>query len=145
MTRQTIEVETASSDTPDDVDLQVPLRTVCFIAELARDLMGKSASTAEEDDGDDELAAEILEDRGTDAVEEELRSLIDDLDEEAQIDLVALMWFGREDDDWAALRRIASEEHTNQTAGYLLGTPLLSDYLMAGLDRLGLDCSEAAP
>lgn len=135
-----------TGDFEDEVELRVPLRTVCFIAELAHDLMGKSASTAAEDDGDeDDPVLEILEDRGADAVEEELRSLIDDLDEEAQIDLVAIMWLGRDDDDWGALRTLAEQEHTPHTAEYLLGTPLISDYLTGGLNRLGFDCSEVEP
>ena len=130
----------------DEVELRVPLRTVCFIAELTHDLMGKSASTAAEDDGDeDDPVIEVLEDRGTDAIEEELRSLIDDLDEEAQIDLVALMWLGRDDDDWGAMRTLAKQEHTSHTADYLLGTPLVSDYLMGGLNRLGFYCSDVEP
>lgn len=123
----------------DDFDLRVPVRTVCFIAQRAHDLMGKVASSATEPDEDD-LAAEILEDRGQDPVEQVLRSLIDDLDEEAQVDLVALMWLGRDDDEWRSLRALAWQERSTPTADYILGTPLLADYLLAGLDKLGFEC-----
>jgi len=74
-----------------------------------------------------------------------LTSLIDDLDEDAQVDLVALMWLGREDEVWSALRELAWQERTPSPAAYLLGTPLLADYLLSGLDRLGLDCANPEP
>ncbi|MCB4457881.1 DUF3775 domain-containing protein [Leisingera sp. McT4-56] len=54
--------------------------------------------------------------------------MISDLDEEAQTDLVALMWLGREESDWQELRELAELEHNDFTADYLLGTPLLADY-----------------
>lgn len=124
------------------VEIAVPLQTVCYIAERAHDLMGKTASTEAENSLDDEdPEADILEDRGHDPVEEELRSVIEDLDEDAQVDLVALMWLGREDEDWSTLRELAWQERTSSPASYLLGTPLLADYLLSGLDRLGFDCA----
>ncbi len=128
-------------ESPNGEDLQVPVRTVCYIAERAHDLMGKSASTEAEDAPDEEDAvADILEDRGHDAVEEEPRSVIDDLDEIAQRDLVALLWLGRDDDEWNVLRDLAWQERTSSPASYLLGTPFLADYLFAGLEKLGLEC-----
>lgn len=126
-----------------DAEPRVPTRAVCYIATLAQDLMGKTASSASEDQVDeDDPVADVLEDRGMDAVEEELRMQIDDLDVEAQIDLVALMWLGRDDGDWAELRKLSEQEHNEATADYLLGTPLLADYLMAGLNKFELDCTE---
>ncbi|MFY0311309.1 DUF3775 domain-containing protein [Leisingera sp. D0M16] len=128
---------------PEAEGLRVTPRAVWFIAELAQDLMGKSASTAPEDAGDDnDPEADILEDRGRDPAEEELRSFIADLDEEAQTDLVALMWLGRDEGEWPELRELAELEHNDFTADYLLGTPLLSSYLQAGLDKLGISSQE---
>jgi hypothetical protein len=121
-------------------DLAVPPDTVCWIVERAHDLMGKTAPSAPASE-DDNVAAAVLEARGVDPVAEELASAIADLTEDAQIDLVALMWLGRDPtSDWAELRAIARHEHTAHTPGYLCGTPLLADHLRAGLDRLGLDC-----
>lgn len=134
----------ATSDT--EIDLAVPLRTVCYIAERAHDLMGKTASTEPEGVSDDEDPEnDILEDRGHDPVREELTSLIDDIDVEGQVDLVALMWLGREDEDWNTLQELAWQERTPSPASYLLGTPLLADYLWSGLNRLGLDCKDLEP
>jgi len=125
-------------------DLAVPLDTVCYIVERAHDLQGKTASSDRDaTNDDDDMAAAVLEDRPADAVYAELASVISDLDEDAQIDLVALMWLGREDaGDWAELREIARQEHTEATAAYVCGTPLLADYLLAGLAEFGLDCSD---
>lgn len=60
--------------------------------------------------------------------------------EDEQIDLVALAWLGRGDgalDDWADLRAEAARAHNNRTAAYLLGMPLLGDYLEEGLSQFG--------
>jgi hypothetical protein len=70
-------------------------------------------------------------------------SFISSLSEDEQIDLVALAWLGRDDntiEDWPALREEAGRAHANragQTANYLLGMPLLADYLEEGLSLFG--------
>lgn len=122
------------------VELTVPLDTVCFIVERAHDLQGKTGRSAAADE--DDPAVNILQAGGDDPVEQELTSVIADLDIDAQIDLVTLMWLGRDETaDWGELRATAVQEHTGATPAYLCGTPLLADYLLAGLDRLGLDCA----
>ena len=84
----------------------------------------------------------MLEDRPSDPVEIEVKSVISDLNDDAKYDLVALMWLGRDDDsDWSELRALAEQEHSSPTADYLCGTPLVADYILNGLDTLGLDCS----
>lgn len=133
-----------ATDTPrDGVTLSVPTDVVCFIIQQAHDLLGKSASSASEDDTSepDDPEIEVREDRDTDPAEAELRSVIADLPEDAQIDLVALMWLGRDDDDWDTLRALAEQEHNDATADYLCGTPLLADYLEDGMEALGLYCN----
>jgi hypothetical protein len=67
---------------------------------------------------------------------EELTSLSED----EQIDLVALVWLGREDhsaEDWAEVRAEASRAHNPTTANNLLGMPQLSDFLEEGYALLG--------
>ncbi len=59
-----------------------------------------------------------------------------------QIDLVALMWLGRGDgdlDNWRELRAEASRAHNNRTASYLIGTPMLADYLEEALSLVRQD------
>ncbi|MDG4648190.1 DUF3775 domain-containing protein [Roseibacterium sp. SDUM158017] len=128
-----------------EIELSVPLDTVCAIIELARDLQGKSESTLYDDEraDPDELEADIFEDRGSDPAALEFETLVSDLSEDAQTDLVALMWLGRGDDeDLDALRALASEERTGETHRYLLGTPMLADYLASGLEAIGRDCTD---
>ncbi|MCR4283373.1 MAG: DUF3775 domain-containing protein, partial [Bauldia sp.] len=62
-----------------------------------------------------------------------------------QIDLVAIAWLGRGDytaADWASVRAEAAGAHNRNTANYLLGMPLLGDYLEEGLTLLGRSCEE---
>ena len=62
-----------------------------------------------------------------------------------QIDLVALAWLGRNDysaSDWSTVREEAARAHNERTASYLLGMPLLGDFLEEGLSMLGYSCEE---
>jgi len=87
----------------------------------------------------------VLEEHADDPVVEELTSLINSLSEDEQIDLVALMWLGRDDysaSDWSDVREEAARAHNERTAEYLIGTPLLGDFLEEGLSKLGYSCEE---
>lgn len=91
---------------------------------------------------DDAEADTILETRPSDATEDELRSYIADLNSDEQASLVAIMWIGRDTfaaADLAEAIETAKEEATSPTEEYLLGIPLLSDYLSTGLEALGHD------
>lgn len=128
-------------------ELAIPLETVCFIIMKARQFDAKEAAT-EPDPGSnptDDNDAAVLQDHADDPVEEELTSLISDLSADEQIDLVTLMWLGRDDydaGDWESLRVQAAGAHNRHTAEYLTGEPLLADYLAAGLDAIGLSCAD---
>ncbi len=129
------------------IDLSISPETVCFLIVKAREFDAKSEVT-EPDPGSnptDDRDASVLEDHEDDPVAEELISAIHDLGEDEQIDLVAIVWLGRGDytvDDWALLRAAAGEARNNRTARYLLGMPLLGDYLEEGLALLGRGCAE---
>ena len=76
---------------------------------------------------------------------EELTSFISSLSEDEQIDLVTLAWLGRDDytaSDWPAVREEAAAAHNERTADYLIGMPLLGDFLEEGLSMLGYSCEE---
>ncbi len=134
---------------PGDIEppLTISPEKVCFIIIKAREFDAKDEIT-EEDPGSnpsDDKGAEILEDHPDDPVVEELTSLINCLSEDEQIDLVALMWLGREDytaADWPAVREEAAKAHNERTADYLLGIPLLGDFLEEGLSMLGYSCED---
>jgi hypothetical protein len=127
--------------------LTISPEKVCFIIIKAREFDAKD-EVSEPDPGSnptDDKETAVLEDHEDDPVLEELTSLINSLSEDEQIDLVALAWLGREDysaSDWAAVREEAARAHNERTAGYLLGTPLLGDFLEEGLSMLGYSCEE---
>lgn len=135
-------------ETPDDeVMLAISPEKVCFVIVKAREFDAKDEIT-EPDPGSnpsDDKDISVLEAHGDDPVVEELTSLVNFLSEDEQIDLVALMWLGRDDysaSDWSTVRDEAARAHNNRTAEYLIGTPLVGDFLEEGLSKLGYSCEE---
>jgi len=130
-----------------EATLTISSEKVCFIIFKAREFDVKDEVT-EPDPGSnpsDDKDVTVLEDHEDDPVLEELTSLIDSLSEDEQIDLVALAWLGRDDysaSDWPTVREEAARAHNERTAGYLLGMPLLGDFLQEGLSMLGYSCQE---
>ena len=93
-----------------------------------------------------QVAQVILMGRELGRAEGELRGLIDRLSEDAQAELVALMWIGRgsfEPEDLPEAINTARQEATTPTADYLIGTPHLSEHLENGLDALGISATDA--
>jgi hypothetical protein len=127
--------------------LTISPEKACFIIIKAREFDAKT-EPVEPDPGSnpsDDKDVTVLDEREDDAVVEELTSLIDSLSEDEQIDLVALAWLGRDDysaGDWPTVREEAARAHNKNTARYLLGTPLLGDFLEEGLSMLGYSCKE---
>lgn len=130
--------------------LAISPEKVCWVIIKAREFDVKEAAN-EPDPGSnatDDKMVSVLEDSADDPVEEELRSFIGSLSEDEQIDLVALVWLGRNDntlDDWLVVRAEAARAHTSHTkhtANYLLGEPLLSDYLEEALSLFGKSCQD---
>lgn len=127
--------------------IDVPLDTVCFIILKARQYSQRDYDTGSDDafNPSEGIAVSVVEEKVEDAVEEELLSIIADLNEDQQIDLVALAWLGRGDAElsgWRNLRAEARRLHNSATGRYLLSDPLIADYLEAGLALLGLSCAE---
>jgi hypothetical protein len=131
-------------------ELSISPEKVAFIIEKAREFDVKEAAS-DPDSGsnpadDDEI--DVLEDNGSDPVTGELGSFIRALNEDEQIDLVALMWLGRGDgaiEEWDDLRARATEarsEYRNprrETVQYLLGEPMLGDLLADGLEAFDVN------
>ncbi len=92
------------------------------------------------DSADDSIPMrEILEDLADDPTAQELREAIDALNEDEQLALVALVWIGRgtyEPAEWRTALADARRERVVSTSAYLMGTPLLADYIEAGLDAM---------
>jgi len=130
--------------------LSISPENVCFFIVKAREFDVKDVVT-DPDSGsnatDDAMIA-VLEDHQDDPTYQELRSFIDGLTEDEQIDLVALTWLGRGDgtiDDWNDLRREASRLHNRRTAAYLLAKPMLADHLEEGLLQFDCSCEDFLP
>lgn len=76
----------------------------------------------------------------------ELRAFIAGLNEDEQAALTAVMWIGRETfeaEEFDEAYDTARAEATAPTEDYLLGIPMLADYLEDGLNALGISLEEA--
>ena len=126
-------------------ELGIAPQKVRFVIVKARqfDAKEEDSDPDEGSNGADDGMADVLEDKPQDdAVEQELIAFINGLDVEEQVNLVALAWLGRGTygiDEWGEAIDTAKNEHNNRTAQYLLGLPLLGDYLADGLTEFGED------
>jgi len=136
-------------------NLAISAEDVGFLIVKAREFDVKETNS-DPDSGSnatDDNMIDVLEDNGSDPVASEIAAFINGLSEEEKIDLVALMRLGRGDgtiEEWDDLRREAADERerNRHTARFLLGEPLLGDYLADGLAAFGLswvDDDEGAP
>ena len=124
--------------------LEVPLDALSFIVLKARafDAQTGVSNPNEGSDPIDDSAVEVLEGRPEDPTAAELSAAIRRLSMDQQAALVALAWIGRGDfdaEEWEDAKQLARERHTGPTWRYLLGTPLLGDYLEDGAAALGVD------
>ena len=128
-------------------ELAISTDKVAFLIEKAREFdVKEGVSDADSgSNGADDNMVDVLEDTGNDPVVQEISSFINAMSEEEQVDLVALMRLGRGDgsiEEWDDLRREAAEGRNGRTARYLLGEPLLGDYLAEGLEEFGLSWND---
>jgi len=125
--------------------LEISPAKVGFVIVKSREIAAKVAAW---DDGatSDHDAESILESFSDDATRDELMGFIRDLNEDEQASLVALAWIGRGSfgpEELEEALAMARAERTNRTEVYLLGMPLLPDYLEEALDRLGYSVEDA--
>jgi Protein of unknown function (DUF3775) len=128
--------------------LEIPLETLAYIIAKAREFdaevpVDPDAATGSDPPDDDER--EVLLDTPDNPTEQELRDAIEGLGPVERQELLALLWLGREDYDaksWPeALRQAEATADANLT-DYLVGTPLLGDYLEEGTAALGLSLED---
>lgn len=127
--------------------LNINPQTVCFVIARAKDFqLDESDFMADEVPAQDsEWLEETLSEHAGSTGFQEVKAVIDDLEPDQQIALIALMWIGRGDydaDDWDNAYAEAADNWTAQTTEYLMATPLVADYLEEGLALLGYDCEE---
>src|ERR1700759_4933051 len=127
-----------SSQTPDTPELNIATDKVGYIVLKAREFDVKEADS-DPDSGSnaaDDGETDVLEDKQDDPTRQELLSFINGFEEGETNELVALAWVGRgtyDLDEWSDALETARTEHTRRTGQYLLGLPLLGDYLEDGL------------
>lgn len=125
--------------------LDVNPDTVRFLIDKAREFHVKESVTFPEEPlspSDDDPIPQVLADHADDPTLAEFRSTVEDLEPDQQVQLVALMWVGRGDydvEEWDSVVQQAGDSWNERTAEYLIGTPLVGDYLAEGLELLGYD------
>jgi hypothetical protein len=118
--------------------LNLPLDKISFIILKAREFDAKEGDSDPDESSNaiDDGQTDILTDKEDDPVREELLGAIRGLNEDERMRLVALAWVGRgtySKEEWREAISTARSEHSRRAAEYLLGMPLLGDYLEDGL------------
>ena len=131
--------------------MDIAVDTVCYVINRARELMADLDPIEDEpgqhtaDDTVDEPPEDDTSPYQENPAYDELKEFIDTLNEDEQVELIALMWIGRGTytaDDWDEAVDVAREEHPRKAGKYLLGQPLLADELEEGLSEMDLSCDD---
>ena len=126
----------------DHMGLEIAPEKVAHIIIKAREYdakVGAWNSSPEEGDAAEDPES-ILEGFANDPTRAELSGFVRTLNDDEQASLVALVWIGRgtyEPEEFDEAADVARSEHVATTARYLLGIPLLSNYLEEGLEKMG--------
>ena len=123
--------------------LTISREKVCFVVVKARELNVKVEPEELYDDADD--VERILEDYADDSTYQEIREFLEALNDDELGELLALTWVGRGDypaNEWQTAVNAVRDTREKHIVEYLLGTPLLADYLEEGLSHFGQSCEE---
>jgi Protein of unknown function (DUF3775) len=127
--------------------LTIPADSAFAILLKARAYDAKTEQTAPDsglNPGSDD-SADTLEEGAGDPMRHALFSSIRALDDDEQLDLITLIWVGRGDftyAEWAVARYAATDIGRRRTPRYVVGIPLVSDFLEEGLSMFGLSLAE---
>ena len=116
---------------------------VCFVIIKAREFDIQEELEVDDSNASGDHFMSVYADSKVNSVQKELKEFIDDMDEDEQCELVALCWIGRGDfspEEWKVAVAEARSRRQGSTADYLIGIPLVSDYLEEGLSKFGLSC-----
>lgn len=128
--------------------LNINPETICFIILKAKEFHAKEEVTFSEKISDSEYEydwSQILADHADDLTYTEIQKVIEDLEPDQQIILLALMYVGRGDfeaNEWAIAYTEAQNNILPNLTGYLLSKPQIADYLEKGLETFGYFCEE---
>jgi hypothetical protein len=133
------------------MDPLTPLETLCRIILRAREYEAQTVDYADDEDAADvddeqEGALSVLEDDINTSVEEELRSVFEDLGEDQLAEVLAFCWVGQgtyEAADWDEAISEAQEvvgDGTEVAIDELMEQPMLASVLESGLAAFDLSC-----
>ena len=146
MARSDMAKNKSKASDPDLPSPDINTDKVCFIIAKARELDAEDEGLEPDDSNPtDDESRSILTDEAYGPIHQELTAFIDALDDDEKADLTALAWTGRGDYSAREWRVAVSDARTRQemeTSVYLLGIPLLSDYLESGLAEFDLSCQD---
>jgi hypothetical protein len=118
---------------------------VCFVVAKSRELLSEDVGAQPDDSNPtDDGFSVVLTDAGDRPARLELVEFIEAFDADELDALVALVWIGRGDferAEWPAALTLARERREGDTAKYLLGMPLLPDYLEEALSAFDQSCA----
>jgi hypothetical protein len=126
--------------------LNIDLDTLCFIISRAREFQAKEGIVIPEpvpDSPSENWARQVLADHVDDHALQEAMDTINDLNQDEQAEVVALMWLGRGDyslAEWDTAVADAVAARSDHTAEYLLAHPEIAFYLEEGMAQHGLSC-----
>jgi len=122
--------------------LTISLEKLAYIIVKAREYDAEVPPT-DPDSGSnpaDDADLDVFQDNPENPTYQELTDAINSLSDLERIELLALMWSGRGDygkEEWRDALLEARRIHDEKETAYLVGTPLLGDYLEEGLSQLG--------
>lgn len=128
------------------MELTISLEELCRIIVRAKEYDAQVPAVDPDDSSNmaDDDAVDALEDETNTSVEEELQSAIDDLNEDEQAEVYALMLVGRgsyDASEWDDALQLVADEVSDITEE-LLETPMLASLLEAGLAAFDLSCDD---
>jgi hypothetical protein len=139
-----IEIDTTAAARP---ELAIRPDDAFYIMMKAREFDEKtpdsdpdSGSNAADDGGVD-----VVEDKADDVTQAELVNAIEALNDDAQLDLITLIWIGRGDfslAEWDEARAAARDIGRERLPRYVCGIPLVSDFLDEALAQLGFSLED---
>lgn len=128
------------------MDLATPLDIICRIIVRSREVEAQVPGIDPEnddpvDDSDDER--DVLEDELDETAVDELRTAIDDLADDQQVELLALAMVGQgtyDVSEWEDALEEAGDKDSEPPTVLLMDMPTLSENLEAGLAAFDLSC-----
>jgi hypothetical protein len=122
--------------------LTIPLEKLAYIIIKAREYDAEvpPVDEASGSNPSDDADRDILEETSENPTYQELVDAINGMSDLERIELLALTWLGRGDygkAEWREALEEARRVHDAKETDYLVGTPLLADYLEEGLSQFG--------